>query len=151
MCGMYSRLDWEEVDVTDWDGLKTYLKEFEALTEQEDYVKMLDKKNKTIDFGSRYGDVKLIGYWYDEDILFFRNISKYVEGHIKWIYETDEEQATITFKNGKTTFEIGKVEFKEIKLDVRTMGNPFEKPQTHNKNYIKYKEFEKKHQFLGSL
>ena len=146
--GMYSRLDYEDIEVKDYEGLKHFLLEFAEITGNDSYLDLIKQDDKTFSFWGLYDDTKLIGYWYDEDVLLFRNISKYIEGKVRWIYETDEQMAIIRFENGKTTFEIGEMCFDIIDLDIRQ-----NKPFTNEKNefYTKYKEFEKKHQFIGSL
>ena len=148
---MYSRLDYEDIKVKDYENLKDFLLELDEISGSDTYIQLINQDDKSFSFYNLFDDTKLIGYWYDEDILFFRNVSKYIEGEAKWIYETDEQMVIIKFENGKTTFELGEMSFRNLDLDIRTLANPFDKEKKSNPNYKKYKEFEKKHQVLGEL
>jgi len=122
--GMMSYLKDENVEVKDWDGLVKFFKFWERNLKEnhkgQEWERvmsskaMLNKKDKTISFGS-WDDIKLISYWYDVELLFLELISEYIEGDVDWEFESDDESGRVNFENGKCIITTGQMSWNEWK------------------------------------
>jgi len=118
--GSYSSFDYEDIKVTDSVGLLNFLMEIKNKDENggNDYMyqSFLDNliDGKPYSFES-WDSLKLISYWYKEQVDFLDKISKYIEGYVRFIFETAEEIAVIHFEKGETTFELGNMIFTKHK------------------------------------
>ena len=61
-------------------------------------------------------DWKIISYWYDDFVVFIRDLSAFYDGSIKLEFETGEEFAVIDF-DGETTIEVGEVQWRDLKFE----------------------------------
>jgi len=128
--GMYSYFSYDDVKVTDAKGLFDFLIKIKNKDTKGWYNYMYeDFLNNLID-GKQYtfqswDEMKLISYWYDVQVYFLNEISKYIEGSVMWNYETNDEQAEVIFKDGKTIFNIGRIEFNSMELDTKLSSNSF--------------------------
>jgi hypothetical protein len=75
--------------------------------------KILDEKEKTLSFAETWNDIKLISYWYKQEVIFLNCLSRFIEGHVTWHFETPDEVATIYFEDGKTRFSLGKMDYND--------------------------------------
>jgi hypothetical protein len=122
--GMYSAFNYEDIQVTDWEGLKEYIelwnkadkdvthdsgwnKWFKQITK-----KMLNHKDKTITFES-WDNIKLISYWYTPYLVFLDGIAPYIEGQVHWEFENDDEAGYIIFEGGKCQINTGRMRWEE--------------------------------------
>ena len=118
--GIYSSFDYEEIKVTDAKGLTEFC--LKAKEEDNGYNYMFEPFLNGIIDGEQYSfqhwdDIKLISYWYDEQVEFLIELGKYIEGFASFTYETGDEKATLKFKDGKTTIDIGRIEYQEYKAE----------------------------------
>lgn len=105
--GSYSYFRDENLKVKDWNGLLNAFEIFDDylkrkggdLTYWEERKKnMLNYENKTISF-SCWDDIKLISYWYDDDLLFLELIAPFIEGSVEWDFENNDEGGWVEFQN----------------------------------------------------
>jgi hypothetical protein len=110
--GMYSFFREEDIKITDWEGLLNFFKlwdEYIIKKGLEDYFssgKMLDKENKKLSFYS-WNDLKLISYWYNEEVAFLHLVSEFIEGYVEWDFENNDECGEIAFEEGKCKITTG--------------------------------------------
>jgi len=102
--GMYSFFDFEEIEVIDWKGLVTFIKLWRkeiplSWIGDKDY-KMIDIKGKSFSF-EKWDNIKLISYWYDDEVVFLNCIAKYIEGRVDWRFENNDEGGYVKFTDGK--------------------------------------------------
>ena len=132
--GMYSWIEDCDVEIVNPEGLKEYvlkiLRDELRYSINEEYAKSLLKEEfrektateiEAIDAtelftGTNIGwdNWKIIQYWYDEFVIFIRDLSAFIEGEILLEYETEEEKAKIEFTNGVTNIEIGTFNWAKI-------------------------------------
>lgn len=116
---MYSYFEYEDIKIIDGKGLVDYmfkLKNEDKNGEQEwIYGKFLrglvDGDNYSFD---EWTDMKLISYWYDEQVEMLKELGKYLEGKVKWNFENQEETAIVYFKDKKTKFTLGNLQYKDF-------------------------------------
>ena len=112
--GMYSSFDYEDIKETDSEGLFDFLIEIKNKDEGNDYMYQSFLENlidgKQYSFES-WDNIKLISYWYKEQVDFLDKISEYIKGFVRFVFETNEEIAIIHFEKGETTFELGNMIF----------------------------------------
>ena len=116
--GMYSAFENEYIKVTDAKGLTEYL--FKVKESDDNYGDYMYKDflegiidGKPYSFES-WDNIKLISYWYKDQVEFLIELSKYIEGKATFSFETGEERATIKFKEGETIFNLGTMEYHEF-------------------------------------
>jgi hypothetical protein len=114
--GMMSYFDDEDLKVTDWEGLLNFIemwkKEFpDGFIDKKD---MINIEEKTITF-KNWDDIKLISYWYKEDIVFLKCIAQYIEGNVYWNFENNDEAGFVEFENGECIFNLGVMKWGEYK------------------------------------
>ena len=116
--GMYSYYDYDSIEVTDWKGLKEYLELFKSIKKGGSWdvwynkiiPKMVDIKEKEPNLSFEcWDDIKLISYWYNEYIIFFDGLAKYIEGEVRWTFENSDEAGYITFEDGKCMIHTGQI------------------------------------------
>jgi len=114
---MYSFFSWENIEITDKKGLFDWLMSIKDDEEYgdwmfEDYlVDIIDKNEFSFE---NWDNIKLISYWYKEQIKFLDKISDFIEGEVRWTFESDDESAFVKFKDGETIFNLGIMEFKQL-------------------------------------
>ena len=114
--GSYTAFEYEDIKVTDPEGLFDYLMKIKEDDNYGDY--MYDSFLNNLIDGKQYSfedwdNTKLISYWYKEQVEFLDKISKYIEGYVCFSFETPDEVAKIRFENGKTIFELGEMKYTE--------------------------------------
>jgi len=110
--GSYTSFDYEDIKVTDSVGLFDFLMEMRNNDKNcycdymyNDFLEnLIDGKQYSFE---SWDNIKLISYWYKEQVDFLDKISKYIEGYVRFVFETNEEIAIIHFEKGETTFELG--------------------------------------------
>jgi len=107
--GMYSFFEDEDIEVKDLKGLKNFLK----IWKEEYGVIPISLKGKQVSFAERWDNIKLISYWYDEDVLFFKAIAPYIEGQVRWRFENDDEAGFIEFTKGSCIIHTGQMNWDE--------------------------------------
>lgn len=120
--GMYSFFSWEDIKVTDSKGLVEFLLDIKDKGKDGYYEYMYEHFLSNLVDGEQYSfqdwnNIKLISYWYDEQVMFLSLISKYIEGVVSFEFETNEEKAEIYFKDGETTIRIGSMIYENHKPD----------------------------------
>lgn len=128
--GMYSYFESEEIKVVNPEGLKKFVhfwndkvKEghwyiahflYAPVTEEEVNPCISDniKDYETFTFEDWDG-MKIISYWYDEMVLFLDSIAPYIQGYVRFRFETDEEWAVIKFEGGKCSIDLGTINWDE--------------------------------------
>lgn len=129
--GAYTSIVDSNVKIINLSGLKKFLKD---LMDEKD-PRYINTQSGWTDTGQnrgpeyanavsieKLGDVyyldfsgmdgwKIISYWYDSMVLFFRDIGVFVEGEIQMEFETQDESGWIEFKQGKTIFHTGQMEW----------------------------------------
>ena len=123
--GMYSSFNWEDIEVTDWKGLKEYLELFKSVNKDNDnggwnewfnkiIPEMIDKENKQPNLSFEcWTDIKMVSYWYSPYLIFFDGLAKYIEGEVHWSFENDDESGYVTFEEGKCMIHTGQMQWTE--------------------------------------
>lgn len=115
--GMYSAFLEEDIKVLDWDGLKQFLENWKKLHPHNKLTKnmikfetkgRIDKRRFTF---KDWDDIKLISYWYDEELIFLKCVAPYIEGRVYWDYENEEEAGSIEFIDGKCKITTGTMQY----------------------------------------
>ena len=122
--GMMSYFVEEDIEVKDEANLREYLLDFMETHKAQDYFvtdglgiekeDLLNKKKKLDITFQGFNEWKIISYWYGDFVCFFRDLAVFIEGFVKWSFETEDECATIHFEDGKAVFEIGVMEYKKF-------------------------------------
>ena len=113
--GMYSFFDWEQIEVTDKKGLFDWLmklkkeEKYDTFLYEDYLVNIIDGVKWSFE---KWNNIKLISYWYDNQVNFLNEIAKFIKGEVSWIFESHEEHASVKFQNGKTIFSLGNMEYK---------------------------------------
>ena len=63
-----------------------------------------------LDFGGMDG-WKIISYWYEEMVMFLRDVAVFVEGEVLLEYESNEKAGFIVFKNGLCEIHAGHMQY----------------------------------------
>lgn len=116
--GMYSYVSYENIEVKDMKGLKNVIIEFNKIYDEDifklKYLIKKDDEGKEYFSFEKWDGIKLISYWYDEEVLFLNVIAPYIEGHVDFEFETRDEASSIYFENGKCRIEMGKMDWSVI-------------------------------------
>ena len=114
--GMYSHFSDEDIDVTDKEGLKLFLKDWGKVN--PDWwlnKKMIEGFESKEGFSFGYWtDMKLISYWYSLDVAFLNCVAKYIEGGVSWEFENQDESANVRFESGECIIECGIMEYTDF-------------------------------------
>ncbi len=115
---MYSFFDYEDIEITDLEGLKEFFKiweeEYPDSLKEKDMLSCNSKGKSYISF-EEWDNIKLISYYYPEDLIFLKGIAKYIEGTVSWTFETKDEAGEVKFKNGECIIEAGRMDWKSYK------------------------------------
>jgi hypothetical protein len=124
--GSYSYIRQDDVHLVDADGFKEFANDiFDGKNPNYKDSNMLDgigitkdtldnlKNEDQISFQDMDG-WKIISYWYQDFVMFLRDLAVFVDGEVSFIFETDEEFANITFNDGDVKIKIGEVIFKDV-------------------------------------
>jgi hypothetical protein len=76
--------------------------------------KMIDEKKKTFTFAN-WNDLKLISYWYDEQLVFLKCVAKYLEGQVEWDFESNDEAGWVEFKDKECIIHTGQMDWQDWK------------------------------------
>lgn len=130
--GMYSTFISETVKVIDLKGLRIFFDEFikqfpNSIPAMEE-VKMF-KENKNRFTFEDWNEMKLISYWYPQDVLFLELVAPYIEGEVYWEYENNDEAGWVEFKDGECIFHIGHMEYAKYKWKAMVCGETVEIPE----------------------
>ena len=119
-----------DVEIVDMDGLKDYIRNCKEgkYSHQKDrhalknYAKALKIKVnsfdsiKTLDFYG-FDGWKIISYWYDEFLVFLRDIAVFIEGQVMLEFESHDEGGGIEFHNGECIIHTGRMAWSKISAD----------------------------------
>jgi hypothetical protein len=122
--GMYSYLSYDDIEVKDLQGLKDYIERFKKqfdVSKENDYYDIVTD-NDIVSFGNWDGS-KIISYWYTRQVLFLRNLYKYIQGELRFTFETDEECCTITFEETETRIQVGQMNYTDLDCDDLIKGD----------------------------
>lgn len=129
--GSYTFVDNDEnITITNLDGLKDFLEKVKTIKDYENTWNYVELKNDVLSFQGM-SDRKLISYWYEDTLVFLRDIALFIEGIVYLCFETDEEFAKLIFEDGECKIELGKIEYIEYKL------NDLKRNQLPMNDYIK--------------
>jgi hypothetical protein len=82
--GMYSSFDFEDIEITDLEGLKFFLEEWKKTDfyneELDNNMLCVNEEGKAYFSFETWNNLKLISYWYDETLIFLNCIAPYIEG-----------------------------------------------------------------------
>ena len=117
---MYSTFEHEDIKVTKPKELIEFLLKIKKLDKHgfvsyfyKDFLEgVIDGKQYSFE---SWNDIKLISYWYDNQVEFLKELGKYIEGYVVFGYETGEERAIIEFDDGKTIIKIGRMKYCNLK------------------------------------
>lgn len=124
---MYSNFNWEDIEVTDWKGLKEYLELFKKVNKDENtdgkgggwnewfntiIPKMIGEKSQSFSFEC-WTELKIISYWYSPYLIFFDGLAKYIEGEVHWSFENEDEAGYVSFRDGECMINTGQMEWQE--------------------------------------
>lgn len=77
--------------------------------------------DKAIDEGvisfSGFDNWKIISYWYEEMVMFFRDIAVFIDGNVNWEFECHDEGGYITFDKGFCTGHYGEMKWEEARIE----------------------------------
>jgi len=120
--GSYTFVDNDEdIEITNLDGLKDFLEKAKTMREYEHTLSYVELKNDVLSFEGM-SDRKIISYWYDDTLVFLRDIALFIEGTVKLCFETDEEFAKLIFEEGECKIELAQLKFTEYSLNELTSG-----------------------------
>jgi len=142
MCGMYSSFQHEEIEITDLEGLKTFLNNFHvkiSKTDDEIFKGMLfqDESNDWVFSFKEWDNIKLISYWYPETCLFLEFVAPYIEGRVYWDFETHDEAGWVEFKDKECIIHSGVMEWGGWRPVERFKGEEgFEVPEDLMKHHL---------------
>jgi len=112
--GMYSSFNYEDIKVTDKQGLFDWLmsikddERFPKFMYEDFLVNTIDGKQFTFE---SWDNIKLISYWYNYQVRFLEKISEFIEGEVYWEFENNDESAWVEFRSGNTIFHIGNMRY----------------------------------------
>lgn len=121
--GSYSYLKNEEIFCSDIKGLK-YLKEYNVKNKIP-YWEILEIKKCSKGFNAnalhwnysvsfdKFDGLKIITYWYEDFLIFLRDVAQFLEGHVNFVFENDEKCARLEFEDGKVKIFLGSVQWRE--------------------------------------
>lgn len=121
--GSYSYFGDENIEVKDLEGLKKFLKIWkkEYGGDGENYNIVKKRDGKEIVTFEDWNEIKLISYYYDRQLLFFKLVAQYIEGNVSWEFESKEEAGDIEFKDGECLINTGQMNWTTWKPD-ESMG-----------------------------
>ena len=121
--GMYTDITDCDVKIVDMVGLVKFLKDIkeEKLESYKNdsarqYPEAVKIDGEYLDFYEMSG-WKIISYWYDEMVMFLRDVAVFVEGFIYLHFETDDEGGYIEFKDGKCIIHTGVMNWSKTEAD----------------------------------
>ena len=97
------------VKATNVVELKKFLRGYKNKSEAE-FIQINDDGTVTVEWDGK----RIISYWYQDFILFLKDLAKYVEGEILLEVESDTQSAIIHFNNGYCYIEIGIMYYKNF-------------------------------------
>ena len=129
--GDLSTFEGEDIVVTDKEGLRDFLLRWKPLIlkQQGKPDRLWEDNIYNILFGGefasfeRWDEIKLISYWYENELIFLRLIAKYITGYVKWsLYGNDV--ARVSFEDGKCEIRLGKMQYDELTPEELLKGKP---------------------------
>jgi hypothetical protein len=114
--GMYSTVDYSDVEIKDKDGLIKAMEELKKNPETAGWVECLKINNSCLDFYGLDGH-KIISYWYDSFCLVLKAIAPYVEGSVFLNFENHDEGGYFTFEDGNCNITYGHMDWTTIPVD----------------------------------
>lgn len=119
---MYSFFESEEIDVLDWEGLLDIIEKYKQIKDEDCYISdivddMIERNPETgepIRFTFEpWDNIKLISYWYNSEVIFLELISEFIEGYVRWSFETPDEAGEVMFMDGKCIIRTGQMTYSE--------------------------------------
>lgn len=121
---MYSNFNWEDIEITDWKGLISFLEAFnkaypdywvfaqDSANALNPITNMIDMEHKSLSF-ELWDNIKLISYWYSIDVAFLELIAPYLEGEVHWTFENDDEGGYVSFRNKECIITTGQMRWED--------------------------------------
>ena len=114
--GSYTDVVDSNVEIINLDGLKKFLKNIKDGKYKEykdnEYVDAIKINGKELDFNGIDG-WKIISYWYDEFVMFLRDLAPFVDGRVDLQFENNEEAGYFEFNDGICTIHTGNMNWSE--------------------------------------
>ena len=113
--GTYTNVTDSDVEVLDLKGLEEFIKYVKKGKDERykgyEYLLegiQIDKQDKItyLDFSGMDG-WKIISYWYDEFVMFLKDLALFVEGTVLLEFENTEESGWFEFSEGKCIIHTG--------------------------------------------
>jgi len=102
--GMCTYFKEENIEIIDKEGLIRFVERWVILFPDNNECAIEFKKHN-YSFKA-FDEWKIQGYWYWDLTIFFNELSKYIEGNIKWAYE-DGAQIVFNYYEKKLEISIG--------------------------------------------
>lgn len=120
--GMYSTFSYEEIEVKDMEGLRAFLQrwkntkwyvmgELSAGLNMFDIIRIQPESKKERVTFENWSDIKLISYWYTNEVLFLHCVAKYLEGIVEWDFENKDETGMVKFEDGECIIHTGIMQY----------------------------------------
>jgi hypothetical protein len=110
--GIYSSFKEEDLWIVDLKGLTHFMEVWKKCFPDSwiNKIEMIrsDESGTRITF-ERWDNIKLISYWYDEQVLFLEMVAPYIEGQVYWDSENDDEAGWVEFSNKDCTIHTGQM------------------------------------------
>lgn len=127
--GNGSTIVYQEIEITDLEGLKNYLsklrdgsiKEYKFENTHPDSLKgiadsvKIDEENHTLEFD--WDDWKINTYWYSYFVTFCRDVAQFIEGMIELECDAGGQNSKINWDEDGCTIEIGEIKWEEYSPD----------------------------------
>ena len=111
--GMASYHDWEDLRAYDVNEIREWKKK--SLQEDKDsYWFSVNINDNGIVSLQDLDGCKIISYWYPNFVKFLRELSVFIKGKVKFVFETGEECALIKFDDYNFSVEIGEMKYTDF-------------------------------------
>jgi len=116
--GMATYIDHQDIEVVDKEGLEEFLKKarngeypsYKNNPQAIQYAKTIEYKDGGLNF-YLFDEWKIISYWYDEFVMFLRDIAIFIEGQVVLEFENESEAGHILFENGECIITVGIMQY----------------------------------------
>lgn len=106
--GSYTYIDNHSVRIVNKEGLKDFFAACKDTDAADHYIKALAVEGEYLNFEGMNG-WKIIQYWYTGFLEFLRGLAIFVEGEVLLRHETNEEFASIVFRDAECLIKLGEV------------------------------------------
>ena len=134
--GYSSRFEHEDIEITDLEGLKAFLKHWDETFQCGYSGTMLTEFEGKYDFTfESWDDYKIVSYWCSDTIYFLKGISKFIKGYVCFIGEDNNMKAEIYLENNTFRVEEGEMNYHTYPADY------YLEPRKDDVENQKYRDF----------